>query len=130
MHQAAKAVRDFMVWQHNFAAFDKPDDRTDAQDDHAERIERAFTMGAAGMAAEGFSLKDADERLFLMNIVGTFKGFGHGEAELELAQMFEASETEEKATRIGAASMTYYLANGKDDQHKIHLAALQKECWS
>ncbi len=44
--------------------------------------------------------------------------------------MFEASNAEEKATRIGGAVMTYYLANGKTDQHKIHLAALQKVCWS
>ncbi len=71
LHHAAKVVRDFMVWQHNFAEVDKPDDRTDEQDEHAERIERAFLIGAAGMAAEGFSLQDADETLFLLNIVGT-----------------------------------------------------------
>ena len=52
LHHAAKVVRDFMVWQHNFASIEKPDDRTDEQNDHAERIERAFLLGAAGMAAE------------------------------------------------------------------------------
>jgi hypothetical protein len=110
LHHAAKVVRDFMAWQHNFAACDKPDERTDEQEEHAERIERAFLIGAAGMAAEGFSLTQADETLFLMNVVGTYKGLGPGEAEYELSQMFEASEAEEKATRIGGAVMTYYLA--------------------
>lgn len=129
LHHAAKVVRDFMMWQHNFAEIDKPDDRTDEQEEHAERIERAFLVGAAGMATEGFSVSDSDETLFLLNIVGTYRGLGPGEAEDELSRMFEASDVEEKATRVGGAVMIDYLANGKADQHKIHLAALQKACW-
>lgn len=129
LHDAAKVVRDFMIWQHNFAECEKPDDPTDTQKDHARRIERAFLVGAAGMAAEGFSLLQADETLFLMNVVGTYKGLGPGKAEDELSQMFEASDAEEKATRIGGAVMIDYLANGKADKNRVHLAALQKECW-
>lgn len=129
VHDAAKVVRDFIVWQHNSAQWDKPDDPTDAQMEHAERIERAFLMGAAGMAAEAFSIRDADETLFLMNVVGMYKGLGHGKVENELAQMFEASEAEENATKIGGSVMIDYLANGKAEKHKVHLAALQKECW-
>jgi hypothetical protein len=129
LHHAAKVVRDFIVWQHNFGEIEKPYDRTDAQYEHAKRIERAFLTGAAGMAAEGFSLPDSDERLFLLNIVGTYKGFGPGDAEDEIARMFEASEAEEKATRIGGAVMIDHLANGKADKNKVHLAALQKACW-
>jgi hypothetical protein len=130
LHHAAKVVRDFMIWQHNFAEYEKPDEWTDVQKDHAQRIERAFLIGAAGMTAEGFSLAQSDETLFLLNVVGTYKGLGPGEAEDELSQMFEASDAEEKATRIGSAVMVDYLANGKSDEHKVHLAALQKECWS
>jgi len=129
LHHAAKVVRDFMVWQHNFAEWDKPDDRTDEQEEHAQRIERAFLIGAAGMAADGFSLAHADETLFLMNVVGTYKGLGPGEVEDELSQMFEASDAEEKATRIGSAVMIDYLVNGKAEKHQVHLAALQKVCW-
>lgn len=129
VHDAARTVRDFIVWQHNAAEWDKPDDPTDAQLEHAQQIERAFLIGAAGMAAEAFSIKDADETLFLMNVVGNYKGLGHGEVENELAQMFEASEAEEKATRIGGAVMIDYLANGKAKKNEVHLAALQKECW-
>jgi hypothetical protein len=129
LHDAAKVVRDFMIWQHTFAEFDKPDDPTDTQNDHARRIERAFLIGAAGTAAEGFSLPHADENIFLMNVVGMYRGLGFGDAEDELAQMFEASDAEEKATRIGGAVMTDYLANGKADENVVHLAALQKECW-
>lgn len=129
LHDAAKLVRDFMIWQHNFAECEKPDDPTDTQKNHARSIERAFLIGAAGMAAEGFSLQQADETLFLMNVVGTYKGFGPGKAEDELSQMFEASDAEEKATRIGGAVMIDYLANGKADKNRVHLAALQKECW-
>ncbi len=43
--------------------------------------------------------------------------------------MFEASNVEEKATSIGGAVMIDYLANGKADKNRVHLAALQKECW-
>jgi hypothetical protein len=42
--------------------------------------------------------------------------------------MFEASDAEEKATRIGGAVMIDYPANGKADKNKVHLAVLQKEC--
>ena len=129
LHHAAKVVRDFMVWQHNFASIEMPDDRTDEQEDHAERIERAFLLGAAGMAAEGFSLGHTDEALFMLNIVGMYKGLGPGDAENEVARIFEAGDVEEKANRIGAASLVEYLVNGKSDTHRIHLAALQRECW-
>ena len=44
--------------------------------------------------------------------------------------MFEASEVKQEATRIGGAVMIDYLENGKADKHKVHLGALQKECWS
>jgi hypothetical protein len=84
---------------------------------------------AAGMVAEGFALPQTDETLFLMNVVGTYLGLGPDEAEDELSKMFEASEAEEKATRIGSVVMIDYLANGKTDKHKVHLAALQKASW-
>ena len=130
LHDAAKVVRNFMVWQHNFASIEMPDDRTDEQEAHAERIERAFLLSAAGMAAEGFSLGHADEALFMLNIVGMYKGLGPGDAENEVARIFEAGDVEKKANRIGAASLVEYLVNGKSDTHRVHLAALQRECWS
>ena len=65
-----------------------------------------------------------------MNIVGTYKGLSPDEAEDEVSKIFDASEAEQNATRIGGSVMIYYLANGKTDEHKIHLAALQKACWS
>ncbi len=127
LHDAAKVVRAFIIWQHNFAEGDKPDDPTDTQKDHARRIERAFLIGAAGIAFDGFVLQQTDETLFLMNIVGTYLGLGPGEAEDEISQTFEASEAEEEATKIGWAAMTDYLANGKTDKHKVLLASLQKK---
>lgn len=129
LHHAARVVRDFMLWQHLPAELEKPDDRTDEQEEYAERIERAFMLGAAGMAAEGFSLSKADEWLFLMNVVGAYNGLSPDEAEGEVSNMFEASEAEQNATKIGGSVMSYYLAHGKSDEHKIHLAALQKACW-
>jgi hypothetical protein len=130
LHEAAKVVRDFMVWQHNFAEGDKPDDPTETQKEHALRVERAFLIGAAGVAVEGFSLPDDDKMLFLMNVLGTYKGINVDEMKDELNQMFEASNAEEKGTRIGGAVMVDYLANGKAEKHRVHLAALQKECWT
>jgi hypothetical protein len=129
LHEAAKVVRDFMIWQHNFAEWEKPDERTATQDDNARGVERAFLIGAAGITAEGFSLLPTDETLFLMNVVGTYKGLGFDEAEHELSQMFDASDSNEKATRIGGAVMIDYLLNGPVDKNKVHLAALQKDCW-
>jgi hypothetical protein len=82
------------------------------------------------MAVEGFSLPQDDEILFLMNVLGTYKGLDPDDMEDELNQMFEASDAEEKATRIGGAAMTDYLANGNSERHRVHLAALQKECWN
>jgi hypothetical protein len=122
-----------MVWQHNFAEWEKPDGATDVQKERALRIERAFLIGAAAMAAQGFSLPQADETLFLMNVLGTYKGLGPDEAEDELSQMFEqiseASGAEENATKVGGVLMIEYLVNGKVDKHNVHPAALQKECW-
>lgn len=129
LHHAAKVVCDFMIWQHNFASIEMPDDRTDKQEDHAKRIERAFLFGASGMAAQGFSLGRADEELFMLNIVGMYDGLGPDDAENEVARIFEAGDAEEKANRIGAASLVEYLVNGKSDTHRVHLAALQRECW-
>jgi hypothetical protein len=40
--------------------------------------------------------------------------------------LFDASDAEEKATRIGGAAMIDCLCNGKADKHAIHLAALQR----
>jgi hypothetical protein len=129
LHHAAKVVRDFMVWQHNFASIKMPDDRTDEQEDHAKRIERAFLLGAAVMAAEGFSLGHTDVSLFMLNIVGMYKGLGPGDAENEVARIVEAGDVEDEANRIGGASLVEYLVNGKSDTHRVHLAALQRKCW-
>jgi hypothetical protein len=130
LHDAAKAVREFLIWQRNVSEWEKPDDPTDAQMEHARRIERAFLLGAAGTAADGFSVPETDEALFMMNVVGIAKGLGPGDAEAELARMFDAADIEQKATRVGGAVMIEYLANGKTDRHAVHLAALQKECWN
>jgi hypothetical protein len=129
LHEAARVVRELMIWQAGFAEGDKPDDPSESQVDHAREVERAFLIGAAGMAAEAFSIQEADETLFLMNVVGTYMGLGPDEVENEMAEMLRASEMEEKATKIGGAVMIDYLTNGKADKHKVHLAALQRKCW-
>jgi hypothetical protein len=100
LYDAAKVVRDFMRWQHNFAEWEKPKDATDSQLNHAKRVERAFMWGATGMAAEGFSLPLHDGNLLLLNAVG-YRGFGPGEVEDEVSKMSEAADEEaRKNTRL------------------------------
>lgn len=130
IHDAARTVKQFMVWQHNFAECDKPDDMEDEQDEHARRIERAFLLGATGIAAEAFSVPSADEDLLLTNIIGSYHGFDAEEVDQEVEKIFEASDVEEKATRVGGSAMINYLLSGKSDEHAVHLAALQKVCWN
>jgi hypothetical protein len=130
MHEAAGIVKQFLVWQKNFAICDRPHERDMEQDEHARRIERAFLLGASGTAAEAFSISSAEDDLFLMNIIGTYRGFDEDEAEQEVVEVYKASDAEEKATRIGGAAMVNYLLNGKSEEHVVHLAALQKVCWN
>lgn len=129
LHHAAKMVRDFIVWQHNFASTEMPIHLTEEQKNHAERIERAFLLGASSVAAAGFSIADVDEALFMLNIVGMYKGLRPGDAENEVAQIIEAGDVEKRGNAIGAASMTEYLLNGKSNTEQFHLAALQRECF-
>lgn len=129
VQDAAMLVRDFMLWQHNHAVFDKPDDVTEAQEQHADRIEKAFLMGAAGMAAEGFSFSADQETLFLMNILGMYNGLDVDEIEQELPRLWAAADAEPKATDLGGAVMIEFLLNGKSDKHEPHLTALQRVCW-
>jgi len=132
IHNAVRTVKQFMVWQHNFAECDKPDDVKDEQNEHARRIERAFLLGATGIAAEAFSLSSADEGLLLKKVIGSYHCFEDEEGEEvdeEVEKIFEASDAEEKATRVGGSAMINYLLNGKSDEHAVHLAALQKICW-
>src|SRR5262249_14166761 len=42
--------------------------------DEARRIERAFMLGAVGMACEAFSIPEEKEELFMMNVLGTYLG--------------------------------------------------------
>lgn len=129
VHDAAKAVKDFMVWQHNFAEFEKPDDITLEQFIQARRVEHAFLLGAAGVALEAFSLADDYAELLMLNIVGSFYGTDPDDIKAEIETIFAALDSEVDATRIGLAAMTDFFANGKNDNNKVHLAALQKKCW-
>lgn len=129
LDDAAEIVQDFMAWQHNFAEDEKPGDWEDEQQDHAERIERAFLLGATGMSAEAFSIAQADEDMLLLSVMGLYHDLDGEEAALEIERIFEASDIEEKAAKIGGAAMIDYLLNGERDENVVHLAALQKICW-
>ncbi len=130
LHEAAKIVRDFAVWQHNTAMFDRPEDSDTAQVERAEQIERAFLLGAAGVVRDGFMLSVADEDLFMINFVGSYLALDQEEAAAEVERMFDASDDEQEAVDIGGAVMLHYLAYGRRDNDAIHLAVLQKVCWS
>lgn len=127
--EAAKALRDFMVWQHNHAEFEKSDEPTDEQFAHAEEIERAFLMGASGVGIEAFSLPEDKVELFMLNILGTYRGMGGAEAENEIFAMYQATEKQEFAAKIGSVAIIHYLVYGKRDDDIGMLAQLQTECW-
>lgn len=129
-HEAAKIVRDFAVWQRNTSMFDRPEDADPAMIEHAERIERAFLLGAAGVVSDGYSLSTSDEHLYMLNVVGSYLGLDRDEAEAEVERMFNSADEEQNAVDVGGAVMLHYLAYGKRDNDAIHLAALQKGCWS
>jgi hypothetical protein len=65
-----------------------------------------------------------------MNIIGSYHSFDEEEVDQEVERAFEASDAEEKATRIGGAAMIDYLLNGRSDENAVHLASLQKICWN
>jgi hypothetical protein len=122
LHYATEIVKEFMLCQQSNAAQEMPDGWVDEQQDHAERIQRAFMLGAVRMAAEAFSFSQADEGMLLMNMVDYFH---YEEATLEIERTFEASDVEEEATRVGGAAMIDYLLNEPKDENLPHLAALQ-----
>ena len=129
IHQAAKIVCDFMVWQHNFALRETIDDATEERELRAKQIERAFLLGAAGMAADAFSVRSGDEVFFLLNIVGMYHGMERDAAETEVSLIFESEALYESASRTGSSVMVDYLINGKSDRNRINLAALQRRHW-
>ena len=127
--EAAKVLRDFMIWQHNHAGFEKSDEPTDEQFAHAEDIERAFLMGASSVGIEAFSLPEDTIELFILNFLGTYHGMGSPEAENEIFAMYQATEKHELAAKIGSAAIIHYLVHGKRDEDIGMLAQLQAECW-
>ena len=129
LDEATEIVREFMLCQHSFASGEMPDDWVDEHQDHADRILRAFLLGAVRMAAEAFSFSQVDEGMLLMNILGEFYDLDGEEETLEIERTFEASDVEEEATRVGGAAIIDYLLNEPEDENLPQLAALQKICW-
>ncbi|XIA65693.1 hypothetical protein ACFIOY_05420 [Bradyrhizobium sp. TZ2] len=130
IREVAKTVKEFMLLHNMIAERAKPDDPDEEQLEHAHRIELAFLIGATRVAAEAFSIREQDERLLLLNIMGTYFGMDLEPAEAEIEEAFDACEAEEEATRIGGAAMFRNLLERKMSPHEGSLAELQKRCWS
>lgn len=126
--EIAEFTHKFMVWQHNFAGVERPDEYDDDEHDHAERIERAFLFGATQMAAEAYSVSDDNE--LLTAVVVRFHGLeDDDEIELELERTFEAIDQHEEAMWAGREAMTDYVLKGRTEAEETRLAALQDVAW-
>lgn len=122
---AARAVRDFMVWQNNSAEAEKllKDDFFESPSE--ESVKRAFMFGAAGTALEAFSLASEDVELFLQNVIAMYFGYDdHREIYNELSKMSEASNEDSESTEIGGGLMMVYLVHGKQEGYESRLASL------
>lgn len=127
----AKAVKTFMVWQHNSFQSKKfetdriYDEATDDENEAEKQTERAFTLGASFAAMYAFSLPDYQRNLFLMNVVGMCHGFSeHDQVDCEIKSMIEAANELEEATAAGGVLLMDYLVNGKQESDKYGLASL------
>jgi hypothetical protein len=102
--QAAKSVRDFMVWQHSLATGRKLDrDDLDAEDDEASdandrMIERAYMVGASRAAIHAFSLLE-DDHYFWLNVISIYHGWSDKDAIYEqILFMDDASKGNEEVS--------------------------------
>jgi hypothetical protein len=130
VHTAARAVKAFMVWQHNSYQSKKLEtDRIDDEDEYSKEVEkqteRAFTLGAALAAIYAFSLPEDQRDLFLMNVVGMYLGISdHDHVDFEIKRMVEAANELKEASEAGTVLMMDYLVNGKQDNDKYGLASI------
>lgn len=123
IQEAAQAVKRFMVWQNNYAQLQRLDyDEEGEFEEKFTAVKRAFMLGAAGVAADVFSIAPSQENLFMKNVVGVYHGLSEPEAEIE--EMHRAAATEEDACEVGGAGMMHFLAYGPEDDNRVLLAAI------
>lgn len=126
--RAAERVRDFMIWQHNNALDCNTGEMTDEQMSNADLVETTFLRGAALAATGWFGLRDYDQALFLINILGMYKGLSYEQASRELMRTILDEELERRASYVGYLSMSQYLTNRRSNTFSNSLAELQKAC--